>query len=249
MKQVTRSAVLFALTALVLAVSAAAPASAQEVMRITGSKVGILTSNPDKVLHLKGDSADLKVKVENTSAVTGGRELFELKNNGGVTFIMIDDTGDTWKFLAETFTGTPGFSITRQGSGVREFRIAPDGDVYLNNGKVHEASSRELKQGFESVDAAEILDRVVSLPVTTWSYKKNDGVRHIGPVAEDFYSAFHVGIGEQHLNSGDATGVALAAIQGLHGLVQEKDQEIQRLNSRIDRLEALVEGLAAGGSR
>ena len=36
----------------------------------------------------------------------------------------------------------------------------------------------------------------------------------------------------------DPDGVALAAIQGLHALVQEKDAEIDELRKRLERLEA-----------
>ena len=42
----------------------------------------------------------------------------------------------------------------------------------------------------------------------------------------------------------DADGVALAAIQGLHTLISEKDSEIQDLKSRLAGLEAMVSKLA-----
>jgi hypothetical protein len=38
--------------------------------------------------------------------------------------------------------------------------------------------------------------------------------------------------------------VALAAIQGLHGIVKEKDAEIRDLQARLARLEAVVSELA-----
>jgi trimeric autotransporter adhesin len=42
----------------------------------------------------------------------------------------------------------------------------------------------------------------------------------------------------------DADGVALAAIQGLHQVVQEKDARIAALESRLVQLQRIVESLA-----
>ena len=51
----------------------------------------------------------------------------------------------------------------------------------------------------------------------TWNLKSQDpAIRHIGPMAQDFYAAFNVGEDDKHINSVDADGVALAAIQGLN---------------------------------
>ena len=76
--------------------------------------------------------------------------------------------------------------------------------------------------------------------------------RHIGPMAQDFHAAFNVGEDEKYITTGDAHGVAMAAIQGLHELVKEKDAqidaqdaEIETLKKRLTDLETLVERLAA----
>jgi restriction endonuclease S subunit len=47
-----------------------------------------------------------------------------------------------------------------------------------------------------------------------------------------------------HIGTVDADGVALAAIQGLHELVREKDAEIEELKARLERLEKhlLIDG-------
>src|SRR5207247_6102660 len=52
-------------------------------------------------------------------------------------------------------------------------------------------SDRNAKTGFEAVDPQAVLDKVVSLPITTWRYlTESDAVRHIGPMAQDFRSTF-----------------------------------------------------------
>ena len=96
-------------------------------------------------------------------------------------------------------------------------------------------SDRAAKDRFAAVDARAILDRVVALPMTTWHYKTQDpSTRHIGAIAQDFYSAFGVGEDERHISTVDADGVALAAIQGLYALVQDKGAEIAKLRAEKD---------------
>ena len=85
---------------------------------------------------------------------------------------------------------------------------------------------------------------MAALPITTWSYKQDPGVRHIGPMAEDFFSAFAVGADAKGISVTDSAGVTLAAIQGLNQVVQEKDKEITDLKSRVEALEKLVQSLA-----
>ena len=65
--------------------------------------------------------------------------------------------------------------------------------------------------------------------------------KHIGPMAQDFHAAFELGTDDKTINTSDAQGVALAAIQGLYQLLQEKDAEIADLEARL----AVVEQKAA----
>ena len=97
-----------------------------------------------------------------------------------------------------------------------------------------------------------MLDGVSDMEVATWEYKDDDGEgqgeRHIGPMAEDFHDTVDVGQSDEHINSINADGVALAAIQGLANRLNEKDERIAELeqageqkNERIDELEAEAE--------
>jgi hypothetical protein len=107
-------------------------------------------------------------------------------------------------------------------------------------------SDRETKQMFEPLDTQDILRRVVQLPVSRWQYKGEDaGVRHIGPVAQDFYASFQLGESERHIGMVDADGVALAAIQGLYDVVEEKDCRIEQLETRNHDLAERNAGLEA----
>lgn len=89
---------------------------------------------------------------------------------------------------------------------------------------------RELKENVPPVDGKEVLARLAGLPVSVWNYKSQSPfIRHIGPMAQDFRSAFNVGDSDRFISIVDASGVALASIQGLYSILQEKDREIADL--------------------
>jgi hypothetical protein len=114
------------------------------------------------------------------------------------------------------------------------------GDLTVKS--VTQTSSREAKNGFESVDGLSVLEKVAALPISEWSYKAdNPGVRHLGPMAEDFHAAFGLGKTDKGITSVDTTGVALAAIQGLNQKLMEKNAQLER---RLLELEEMVQALA-----
>ena len=99
-------------------------------------------------------------------------------------------------------------------------------------------SDRKSKDNIEQVNARQVLDKLLAIPIATWNWKAQDArIRHMGPMAQDFHAAFAIGEDDKHISTVDSEGVALAAIQGLHQLVQEKDSEITRLKARSDTLE------------
>ena len=77
-------------------------------------------------------------------------------------------------------------------------------------------SDRALKANVAAVDGGDVLARLAQVPVSTWNYTSQDpSIRHMGPMAQDFYAAFGLGEDDRHITTVDADGVALAAIQGL----------------------------------
>ena len=97
-----------------------------------------------------------------------------------------------------------------------------------------------VKQDFAPVSPSQILDKVLQLPVSEWIYKADSATRHIGPMGQDFYSAFKIGTDEKHIAPIDVGGVALAAIQGLNQKLDAKDAEIAKLKARLDKVERLI---------
>ena len=51
-------------------------------------------------------------------------------------------------------------------------------------------SDRSAKSDVAKISDARILAKVASLPISEWSYASDRGVRHVGPMAQDFYAAF-----------------------------------------------------------
>jgi hypothetical protein len=118
------------------------------------------------------------------------------------------------------------------------------GNVYAN--AVQLTSDRNAKENLTAVNPRDVLARVTALPVTQWNYKtESKEVHHIGPMAQDFQAAFLLSADDKHISVVDEGGVALAAIQGLNQKLDEKDAEIQRLEKKLEALQALVNDLVA----
>ena len=94
------------------------------------------------------------------------------------------------------------------------------------------------------VEPKQILEKLAAVPVATWNYKAEDkSIRHMGPMAQDFYGAFGVGEDDTHITTVDADGVALGAIQGLNQIVKEQATEIEDLKKTVADLRELVSRL------
>jgi hypothetical protein len=99
-------------------------------------------------------------------------------------------------------------------------------------------SDRNVKANIAPVNVRQILDRVAALPVATWNLISQDpSIRHMGPMAQDFYAAFGIGEVNTHISTSDADGVTLAAIQGLYELAREKENQLAELKQRNADLE------------
>ena len=161
-------------------------------------------------------------------------------------------TGSTLELESGVHLNVDGGDVHVTGKVIVNGNIDAD-FVFASN--IQQNSDRNLKEKFTPVDSVAILDRVINLPITSWNFKTDATERHIGPMAQDFYAAFNVGMDDKHIATVDESGVALAAIQGLNQklqqqllenntrmneALQEKDAEIQSLEKRLSDLEALV---------
>jgi len=150
----------------------------------------------------------------------------------------------------------------RAGGGVRFVTAIDDAGKPLSgvrlspgSGSWETLSDANFKSGFAQVDENRILQRLMAMPIKTWSYKGQEpSVRHIGPTAQDFHAAFGLGQGGHYISSVDADGVALAAIQELYRMQAASgtpgiEDRLQSLESRLavsNILAALACAIALG---
>ena len=147
-------------------------------------------------------------------------------------FTWADSTGGNFD------NGNPNsFRIRATGSIFFATANPPNVGAFLNSGSGTwiSISDRNLKKDIEAIDAAEVLDKVADMPISEWTYTTQDGVRHIGPMAQDFHEAFGLGTTDTGIATIDADGVALAAIQGLN-------KKLNYRNNRISQLERELAG-------
>jgi hypothetical protein len=123
--------------------------------------------------------------------------------------------------------------------------LATDTGAFLSNGGTWtNASSRDLKDHLRPVDPDAVLRAVARLPVSTWHYRSEAAaVRHLGPMAEDFFKAFHLGQDDRHIATVDEEGVALAAIKALAKRTTSQARQIASLRTTLTRLAGEVRRL------
>jgi hypothetical protein len=139
---------------------------------------------------------------------------------------LLESTGVN-QFLARA---TGGFTLWTNASNSVGATLAPGSGTWAS------ASDRNLKTDVARIDDAAVLDKVAQLPISRWSYKSERGVRHVGPMAQDFYAAFGVGEDDKHITSIDEDGVALAAIKALHAENAHAHSAIAALHARVGAL-------------
>ncbi|WP_157705178.1 tail fiber domain-containing protein [Roseovarius faecimaris] len=209
--------------------------------------VGMGTTTPSTGLHVWDNTGQGAILIEETSAGTLGQ--MTLRNNG-ITFFTLEDTsiadapntGRKWNFQNQN--GTFRVTTAPGGPGEIEMILTPAGDMTIE-GALTQNSDKHKKMAIEPVDPAAILQKVAELPVSSWMYKDNAalGIRHIGPMAQDFHAAFDVGASETGISSLDTSGVALAAIQALASenaalrtQAEEAGIETRALKAELDAL-------------
>jgi hypothetical protein len=155
------------------------------------------------------------------------------------TFVWSDGSdGDTmltsaraYEFLARASGGVTFWTNAASTVGAT---LAPGSGTWAS------ASDRNLKTDVARIDDAAVLAKVATLPIEHWSYKSERGVRHVGPMAQDFYAAFKVGEDDKHITSIDEDGVALVAIKALHAENADARTAMNALRAQNLRLTALT---------
>jgi hypothetical protein len=192
---------------------------------------------------------------------------FNLRASGGVRFSddtpglsfgttgrqMINLYDDTYGIGIQTSTmyfrsnsrfswydgGTHSATQNSPGTGGTVLMTLTSGGLTVN-GTFVSASDRNTKENIVAVDPRAVLEKVAALPIARWNYKHDQETPHLGPMAQDFYSAFTLGADDKHISMVDADGVALAAIQGLNQKVEEQREENAKLRHELSEIKQLL---------
>jgi hypothetical protein len=199
--------------------------------------VGINEASPSGALHITGP----------TNAPPDG---VGSSDNG----LVLGTTGTSGYKWIQSYGGPlvlngPGNNVGIGNSSPSHLLVVGTGGAYCDGTSWVNGSDRNSKRDFAAISAREVLDKLSAIPITEWQYKVSpDGVRHIGPMAQDFHAAFGLNGGDdKHISTVDEGGVALAAIQGLNEKLETDNAELKQENKllakRLDELEAEVQAL------
>jgi hypothetical protein len=195
---------------------------------------------------VSGDYATVPGGFENMAAgensfAAGQRASISAGHFG--TFMFADASG------AEFRSKTANEFAVRATGGVRIVSaVTPEGEIISGvmlppgSGSWTSLSDRSTKTGFTPINPQEILAAVANLPILEWRYQgEAETVRHMGPISQDFFTAFGLGDDERFISVVDADGVALSAIQGMYALIQQQDVLLSEQDARM----AIIEGRLA----
>ncbi len=101
-------------------------------------------------------------------------------------------------------------------------------------------SDSTTKENRRDAHGADVLQKIADMPIDRWNYKHQDeNTEHIGPMAQDFWNAFHLGSDSLGIETIDADGVLFAAVQELAkqlAVVKEENAELKQLVQQMIQL-------------
>jgi hypothetical protein len=164
--------------------------------------------------------------------------VFRARNSGDVDIDLrlVTRNNKSVSMYVRDINGTLFINPANLESGADRLRVGGGtlGDASLTNGGAWtNASSRSFKEGFAAVDTLDVLNRLLTLPITTWQYIGSNEGLHLGPVAEDFKAAFGLAGDGKTIATVDADGVALAAIQGLNAKLEAENAALRAAQERL----------------
>jgi|GEM_PF-2210943 len=116
-------------------------------------------------------------------------------------------------------------------------------------------SDRNLKTNITELDYSSILRKLDSIEIPSWSYiaqtvkgQETQGlsresiyqkdIYHVGPMAQDFYGAFGLGIDDKHVTALDLAGVSLVGVKALIVENEALKTRLEMLEMRLLQLES-----------
>ncbi len=169
-----------------------------------------------------------------TSGVLAIAAGYRAKANHSGSFVWADNLSSdfasttTNQFNIRASGGTRIFSNSGLTAGVT---LAAGGNAWVG------VSDSTKKRNIRSTDTKDVLDKLASLPIKDWEYKSETaGTEHMGPMAQDFWKAYHLGSDSLGIATNDADGVLFAAVQELAKQSDKQQAEIAELRAMVETL-------------
>ncbi len=184
----------------------------------------------------------------NYSFVGGGQRNVASGNHSVALGYFADTNGQDGSFVfADGSLGSPVQSTTANEFVVR----ASGGTVFYTNSSLTSGASLfagagawasisdvNKKEHFTKVNKEEILHKISKLDISEWNYKSQaEQIRHVGPMAQDFYEAFQLGNNNTTITTTDIDGINMLGIQAL---AEQAAIQSEKINQLEEKLEALL---------
>jgi hypothetical protein len=180
----------------------------------------------------------LKNLVSSNFAFAAGHHASILDSHPGV-FIFSDSLEPVFASQGANEFAVRATGGVRFVTGVDQHGLPTSGvTLPAGSGSWSSLSDRRSKENLSPVDSQAILETLANIPITTWNYiAQEESIRHIGPMAQDFYSAFEIGENDLTISSTDADGISLVAIQGLYQRALLQEEKLAELEEHQSHLE------------
>ncbi len=206
-----------------------------QIVTPTTSSVAIKTkgtgADPNRVIGGTDDTTATMLMATDSASIS-----MKVRKGGVIKGSIIINNGSALRMVE---MGSDGNSYFASGVGIgvdATHKIDVAGGAYCDGTNWVNASDRNSKENFESVNGEEILEKISELEITKWNYKGDDDAQHIGPTAQDFKKTFGVGADDKSISTIDPSGIALAAIKELYAQLQAKDKEMKELREEMAKL-------------
>lgn len=182
-----------------------------------------------------GGSTAMGVQTTASGWLSTAMGSYASTNNKKGSFVYGDNSTDTTmnatannQFMVRASGGTIFYSNSSLTSGVS---LAPGGGSWSS------ISDRNKKENFKEEDGEQALRKIAGMSISSWNYKsQHPSIRHLGPTAQDFYAAFHLGESDTKITTADIDGINMLAIQALEKRTTElktKIEELEKVKSEL----------------
>ncbi|MDF2771977.1 MAG: hypothetical protein K0S86_1471 [Geminicoccaceae bacterium] len=182
--------------------------------------------------------------------------------NGGIASgensIAIGRAADTNGQIGSIVVGADGTLTPVTATGPNQFVVRAPGGAYIYTSGNHSTgvslpfgasawasvSDVNRKENFRTMDGEEVLAKIAGMAVSEWNYKtQGDSIRHLGPMAQDFYRAFGLGESDTTITTTDIDGINMLGVQALERRTVALDRENRALRSELADLRADLDAL------